>query len=354
MSPIRWRALLAPGVVFVACLVPLAVGEVVLRLLPVYSAFDGYAPDSVYRFAPGKVYTYSRGWRFQDARRIHTNRQGWVSPVDYDSTDRSPLMAIVGDSYVEALMVPFDSSIGGRLGRLERTYTFGVSGAPLSQYLVEARAAKRYYPSMLAVVVVGNDFDESVSRYRVTGRPFFVFDDDRDSLRTPTVEAPSRIRVLLRHSALARYFMLNVQLAPRIAALRSPRQFAGNTASDTNSARVRASQRAIRLFLERLPTASGLLPDQIVFLLDGIRPITDAPPPVSYFSLMRRAFTDSARARGFEVVDLMPAFIARRSEGPFEFVDDGHWNAAGHRIASDALRASATYRHAFEQFAGTR
>ena len=64
------------------------------------------------------------------------------------------------------MMVPYAETLYGRLartlrGRL-RVYSFGASGAPLSQYLIWAGHAVREYGARAVVInVVGNDFDES-------------------------------------------------------------------------------------------------------------------------------------------------------------------------------------------------
>ena len=91
-------------------------------------------------------------------------------------------MAIVGDSYIEAAMVPSDETAAARLGRAVgdkgRVYSFGASGAALSQYLAYAKYVKEVFrPDGLVVTVVGNDFDESLLRYkRAPGFHYFSQD----------------------------------------------------------------------------------------------------------------------------------------------------------------------------------
>lgn len=84
------------------------------------------------------------------------NAQCWNSGVgDYALKSKPGVarIAIVGDSYVEALQVPHDHSMGEHLAALlgkdgpVEVYRFGISGAPLSQYMyVIDREVVRYRP----------------------------------------------------------------------------------------------------------------------------------------------------------------------------------------------------------------
>ena len=67
-------------------------------------------------------------------------------------------------------MLPYARTFYGRLakklaGQL-RVYSFGASGAPLSQNLIWARHAVREYGARAVVInLVGNDVDESYKSY---------------------------------------------------------------------------------------------------------------------------------------------------------------------------------------------
>ena len=96
-----------------------------------------------------------------------------MSDYDYHpaSQDESPLLAIIGDSYVEAAQVANRKSMHGLLAsRFDgkgRIYGLGYSGAPLSQYLAFADFARNEFkPDAMAFVIIGNDFDESLLKYK--------------------------------------------------------------------------------------------------------------------------------------------------------------------------------------------
>src|SRR4051812_7940933 len=91
----------------IACLV---LAELVLRFLPYDQGLRAEAVTAeqpVFRFERNRNSTYSSGWDFQDANRLRTNNDGFVNNQDYDRTQTSPLLAIIGDSYIEAAMVPY-------------------------------------------------------------------------------------------------------------------------------------------------------------------------------------------------------------------------------------------------------
>jgi hypothetical protein len=348
----------------------LLVAEVVLRFLPVATGLwtlPVNAAQPVLRFTPNRDFLFSRDWNFSIVNRGHVNNDGFVNNQDYAASDSRPLLAAIGDSYVEAAMVPNDKTFYGRLAnRLKsngRVYSFGGSGAPLSQYLVWAQhAAQKYRPSGMAIVVVGNDFDESLWTYN--SRPgLHVYARGPDgALHLHRLDfRPSPFRFLVRHSALGRYLVFNLQVLETIRTLNarwgltSPAQaqtpeFAGNTAAAASPERLRDSSEAITAFFDDLAKMVPLAPDRIVFLLDGARYEGDvAAIERSYFGLMRQHFMSEASRRGHEVVDLEPRFLQRSSDHRtrFDFPTDGHWNPTGHEVVAEALAASNLYRTLF-------
>src|SRR5262245_53576418 len=116
--------------------------------------------------------------------RGHTNNAGFVNDQDYRRDDPLPLLAVIGDSYIEARMVPFAKTLEGRLAHAlrdrSRVYSFAAGGAPLSQYLIWAEHAVHTYGARALVInVVGNDFDESLPAYRAGPGFWFYVADER-------------------------------------------------------------------------------------------------------------------------------------------------------------------------------
>ena len=147
--------------------------EIALWFFPVSTGIITDAVNErspIFHATPNRDYVYSKNWNFSIVNQGTVNNVGFINDQNYDANDSSPLLAIIGDSFVEALMVPYRETMHGRLAKAVvdggRVYSFGFSGAALSQYLAWAQFATRAYnPDGLIFVVVGNDFDQSLTKY---------------------------------------------------------------------------------------------------------------------------------------------------------------------------------------------
>jgi hypothetical protein len=352
MRPLfRKLALLAGAGVAVALAL-----EGLLRLVPVQdgpnAALEHADPDV--RFEPGRRFTWSRGWRMRGSNELATNNLGFVSPADYEPEDPRPLTAVIGDSYVQALMIPEGQSLTARLrtqlGPQRRVYSFAASGSPLSKYLAFADLARRRFaPEALVLVVVGNDFDESL-RSVEWAAGFHHFTQGRDGQlaleRRPLPDGA--LYAYLRRSALVNYLFRNLEARAAARRLRAAWQgepaYVGNTPANASPERVSESLRVIDAFLTKLPLWAGLPPARIVLVIDALRGAIYQPERASalsgsFFARMHRALEQRTLQRGYAVIDMQSVFsthYAAHAER-FEFPDDGHWNALAHRLAAEAI-----------------
>ena len=139
--------------------------EIVLRFLPVGS---GLKPPPVtqdfplFRETPNRTFTGSRGWNFSISNNVHVNNHGFVNHQDYSENLDKPVVAVIGDSYVEALMTPYAETLHGRAAKDYKDayfYSFGASGAQLPQYLAYARYDRKHLGAALleqAILVPSN------------------------------------------------------------------------------------------------------------------------------------------------------------------------------------------------------
>ena len=345
--------------------------EVILRVLPVRDSLMTLPVNStnpIIRFKEDRDVIWSNGAYFSIITKKHVNNYGFLNDQNYTTDDKSSLLAIIGDSYVEAAQVENNNSMHGILSQKTvgkgRIYSFGASGSPLSTYLAYANYAnKEFNANAIAFIIVGNDFDESLTKYKnAPGYHYFSDESDRLDLLRKDYQ-PTLVKKLSRHSALIRYLALNMKLNWRSIekifnnnAGNVEEKFVGNTRADFDEARISDSKRVVDRFFEELPLQTGLGSDKILFAIDGMRPhlynsTTLMKANGSYFDLMRKYFIKVAMNRGYEVIDMQPIFIKKhKSEGiRFEFSSDGHWNEAGHLLVAEKIEASAVYRALFEK-----
>lgn len=364
----RRRALLFAFIVpVITVVIILVLAEVVLRFLPVYSGLRTMPVDAanpIFRSTSNRPFVFSMYWNMQNITRGRVNNVGFVNDQDYRREDSLPLVAIIGDSYIEAQMVPYAESVQGRLAHAFadkfRVYSFAGAGAPLSQYLIWAQHAVRDYGARAVVInIIGNDFDESLLSNKA-GLGFWHYTREDGELRLRLVEhRPGWAMRIVRESALARYVIINLEgkelLFLRLRALRelilgktttpAPRYF-GNTNAEADTARVHDSLDAIDAFFRDLPALVGLPPQDVLLTVDGFRyPEAAAEGRGSYFDLMRRAVLAKAAALGYEAIDLDTLFLARhRATGErFDFRPGAHWDRRGHGIMAEAVASSRLF-----------
>jgi hypothetical protein len=350
-------AIITPILSVLACLL---VAEVVLHFFPVASGL-GSRPVShdspVLHFEPNRNYVFSQGWRFDNVNRGLVNNAGFVNNQDYHKDDPLPLIAVVGDSFIEAQMVPYAQTMQGRMAAALRgefrVYSFAGGGAPLSQYLIWARHAVREYGARAVIInVVFNDFDESHVAYKIGAPGFWLYAPGRDGeLRLTLMDhRPGTLWSLARKSALARYLLINLKLNGYFSMrwvhellLVRPAGAQVLPPEDDDPARIKRSYAVIDAFFRDLPALVELPPERVLFTLDGFHhPEFAGIKAGGYFDRMRRAFRAGAESLGYEVIDPDPFFFEhlRRTGELANFPGDHHWNAAGHGVAAATVLSS--------------
>ena len=364
------RRTLRAAALLAAALAPLVCAELALRLLPVYESTLRLPVDDrhpIARLEPDREFTWSRDWNFPVVNTVRVNNAGFVNDADYERDAPGPLLAVVGDSFVEAAMLPYPHTCAGRLATMlapdARVYTFGVSGAALSQYLVWARHARDSFgPDGLVVIVVGNDYDQSLIEYGGwPGMHYFVEHGDGRLALERVDFTPSLAYRLTRRSALARYLAHHLkvwssipEIYSRITGRPARPPFSPIAPAGSAPSRVAASKRGVDAFLDLLPEYSGLDPERIVLVVDGVRSaLYDGERRErargSFVDVMRRHLLANAGRKGYETIDMQPRFTAhyREHRQRFDWPRDGHWNALGHERCFEAVAGSELLAAAF-------
>ena len=142
--------------------------------------------------------------------------------------------------------------------------------------------------------------------------------------------------------------MMNVIQSFKVRFLEPPRTYVGNVPSQASPERQQDSYLATDAFFRDLPVYSGLEPDQILFVMDGMRNEIyhdgDSSSTItsSYFANMRRYFFKRSAELGYDYIDLHHVFKTHYQEynQRFEFPFDGHWNELAHQVVADAIQSS--------------
>jgi len=366
-SPIK-NLLLALTSILLSIAVGLILAEVFLRFLPVNEGLRAQPVNEqnpVFRFEPNRDATYSSQWNFAIVNDVHVNNAGFVSDHDYNANDSRPLLAVIGDSYIEAIMVPYAETLQGRLakklGTSGRIYSFAASGAGLPQYLVWAKfAAETYKPDAFLFNIISNDFAESLQEFEHSpGFHRFTRGAQGSAEFIRTDYEPSLIRRLLRKSALAMYLFTNIKVQNianfQLNLGKNDNRWVANVKATDSKENLEKYRWAIDRFLDLVPAHVSLPPSKVILSFDGFRPHMYQGEKELQFALnstwsqMRRYFMAQARTRGYVVVDGHQAFMAdyTRNGKRFEFPTDSHWNGNGHRVIAEEIEKNELFKATF-------
>jgi len=355
--------------------IPFIVLEVLFRLLPVsYPPYilEVNEKNPVARYQTSTDYLWSKGFDFNIVTRKHTNNLGFVNDYDYARSNLDPLMVVIGDNFVEAQQIANAESMSGILAEKVkpsgRVYSLGISGAALSQYLAFAEYGKNVLsPDSMVFIITGNDFGRrNLLKYLSKQIAFHYFEEKDGRYVLTRIDYKIRtINKILRKFAFFRYIKFNLEtyhvpttqlLTPdSVQADDNSSKFIGNLPRNVSNQYLIESEKVVDEFFHQLPFRSGLDKNNILFLLDGIRPslysdqgLIDAKN--SYFDRMRSYFKMTAERLGYEVKDMQPVFIKKnRYDGStFEFPTDSRWNKSGHKLAASEIERSQVYKRTFQ------
>lgn len=297
---------------------------------------------------------YTIGTMAQQRARWRINNAGWNSAIDFKETKRKPRVAIIGDSYIEALQVNVEESLAGQLRRLVSqdpdadvdVYAFGISGAPLSQYLQMARYARtRFDPDIFVINVVHNDFDESLCSLKKQAGMLCFEDDGQDIREAPiTPYQPNHVFRMVRQSSVARFIVVNLQIGSRlerlISSIRTSPEYNANI--DVNKVRSHNSriQKVTDYVLSTLKRENSGKP--VVFMIDAPRrDIYAGTMSESNIRWLNELLKEKTAQFGFYFIDLTDEFtrVFKAEHVHLESKYDWHWNEKGHQAAANALHS---------------
>lgn len=290
------------------------------------------------KFKPGNQGVSTIGAWAEQPYHWQINQAGWNSTVEYDTTDRRPLIAIIGDSYIQAVGADIEKSypslLRNQIGAKYRMYQFGVSGSPMSQYLNVSRyVQKTYHPQIMIFNIVHNDFLETLKPFTSLGKGFMCLDSTTFKEEYLSPKHFSTPIELSRKSHLIRYLMRNLSLGTLLG-------IEYNVVKKTSfdqPLKNKISQ-AVDTVLTRIQRENTIT--KLVFVMDTPRPEIETNEfensPFWWTHELMKVKTESKKML---LLDLTDAFKAdfKKNKVSFQTKIDNHWNNYGHQKVFDAL-----------------
>jgi hypothetical protein len=327
-------------------------------VLPASDMPENAFAEGVIRYAPEQTGVFRRGDEIEAPYRI--NEDGWNSGIADYREQRTPgagRIAVVGDSYVEAFAVPFDSSFAELTQKDLRArgcpvevYRFGISGAPFSQYLhVLQREALDFRPDWVVVSLIHNDFTESFEfkpgRYTSSFLKLSINGNRVNREISPQPYDPGPWD-WLRFTATFRYLYytehLNFGLIRDLVFGAATKNYQANIDVDATMARMHRIRLATDYLIGRMAAIAKAHGVKLLFVMDGDRQgIYDGARddgrarPLA----INRLVGELTKRHGVPFIDLHPHFARdwRQRRMHFEHAEDWHWNTVGHRLAAGVL-----------------
>jgi len=297
------------------------------------------------QFTSGKFAQHRAKWKI--------NNYGWNSPIDYYRKKEigKTRIAIIGDSFIEAFQVDveksYPSQLRAELGNDYEVYSFGISGAPLSQYLHISRYVNRTFnPEILIFNIVHNDFAESISQLNPEDVNWLSIDVKngvpKESLPRPdySFSQYNFKKRILKKSALFRYIYQNLKLYDYIKyVLQEKEEKKYNANVDIN--KLKENKEIIVIGTKYILNQIRLEnPEQrVIVIIDASRRDIYANKSDVYIAFWHRILGKYCLENKFEVIDLTQSMKKDYESNHIKFNSepDFHWNEYGHRFVSTQI-----------------
>ena len=293
------------------------------------------------------------------------NANGWNSIHDRYNIKRSRnkyRIVIVGDSYVEALQVNYYESLAEQLeeelGKDSfEVYRFGMSGAPMSQYLyIIRREVLAYKPDLIVVVLLHNDFVESYQTksgvYTSSFLKLEVGDGGVIKEIKPRVLQKRWYSPIQENSAIWKFFAYWQQF--RFDFLRNlifevdtiANKYQANIPMSTIEVNQVSNEAITNYIFSELKKETEPLGIELLVVIDGDRLAIYDNNDSDYKKLydsgalsLNLIAKGAAERNNIHFIDLHPVFKMDFEENrkKFSFESDNHWNVYAHKIVANTI-----------------
>lgn len=319
--------------VCIGLFVAMIIGELMLRFSGIGFGNSPFISDPVLHHKNPENYTFL--WYAPHMKNrshmVRYDKEGSRIPLDFlDEEDNSLSIdskqcriALVGDSFVDALEVPYHQTFGARLGDFFKdectVKSYGVgSYSPLLTLLQWRVKVKDFHPTHVFHLLYDNDIADD-NYYRS-----LAMYENGEIIAVPGVE-DSPITKLLRKSYLARflrYLQINYEYLFQGLLTKLKGEEKKYTYSYSNKEQEEFTKENIKK-----------LNNEIID--SGINYVLLTVPSNYKFHEMPEAW---AKELKIKYLNLHHEFKKRHEEGPFIIKEDFHFNEAGHKVTFEVIR----------------
>lgn len=295
-----------------------------------------------------------RGWYTNDRLGItktawHINNAGWNSDEPYNEANKrlKPLIAIVGDSYIEGFLVDAKDHLASQLKSLTQDrydiYEFGTSGVNMAQFInVFNYVQKEFAPDIVLFFI--NDGDLLESTAGMASSPNNLQFNANSTTISPIAPQPYRPvlwKRIVRKSAFARYVFFYFQFK-----LRTPEFYFIKdnkaTKSEKKTPNRDTENPVLKIVASKIVDSIKTINAhaEVIFVLHpDRRRIYELPSSVPALAKEINVVQTVCQENSIKYINLNEAFykdfVVHKKE--FNFKNDWHWNAYGNKVAAKEI-----------------
>lgn len=315
--------------------------EVVFRLLPVSTATRSgyYIHPAILTYPAHHCFTAATGWDLKNAQKNCTNNLGFLADRDFVHDPQA--IALIGDSFVEANMLPAPERLAAQLEtRLKGrpVYALGGPGSSLLDYAERAKfAAEKFGTRIFVFVLERGDVKQAICGSGNIHGP--CIDAKTLLQKVETQPPPNDVKRLVRQSALAQYVFSQLKFdISKVLLKPSQPSGSGDGRRDEDVSVPLPVSKVVNNFFKEISTIENA---HFLFLVDADRAhLSNSPINESSELKLLKEKADMMQAIVIDPTADFQRFVADSGRilemGPY----DHHWSGNTVQILADLISTS--------------